>query len=240
MGLKQIQVIILLSVFILQYFFEHIYPQQKNINNTKNERFNIITGLLNIGITFIPSYFLIQWIFIIQQKNFGILSVIILPFWIKLFLSIFLLDLWMYTWHRLNHIMPFFWKFHSFHHRDEKMNTTTALRFHIAELLFSYPGKAFVCFVFGVSYTPLLIYEILFSTNVIVHHSNMYISERFDNVYRLLFASPLMHRIHHSNKAEETNSNFGAVFSFWDVIFKSKKNKAKEKIKFGIERVKLL
>lgn len=235
MSLKQTQIVILLGVFLLQYIFEHIYPQQKNINNWKNEKFNIVTGLLNMAITFVPAYFLIQWVFLIQQKNLGLLQELVLPFWINLGLSIFLLDLWMYTWHRLNHKISFLWQFHSFHHKDEKMNSTTALRFHIAELLFSYPGKAVICFVFGIGYIPLLIYEILFSINVIVHHSNMYINERFDNIYRLFFASPLMHRIHHSNKAEETNSNFGAVFSFWDVIFKSKKNKAKEKIQFGID-----
>jgi sterol desaturase/sphingolipid hydroxylase (fatty acid hydroxylase superfamily) len=28
-----------------------------------------------------------------------------------------------------------------------------------------------------------------------------------------------MHRIHHSPEMRETNSNFGAVFSFWDRMF---------------------
>ena len=28
-----------------------------------------------------------------------------------------------------------------------------------------------------------------------------------------------MHRIHHSPESSETNSNFGAVFSFWDRLF---------------------
>lgn len=234
MNLKKIQIIILISVFVLQYFFEHIYPQQKEINNWKNERFNIITGLLNMTITFVPAYFLVQWVFYIQLNNLGILHIIILPFWLKFLLAILLLDAWMYFWHRLNHVVPLFWKFHSFHHRDEKMNSTTALRFHIAELLFSYPGKALICFLFGIDYLPLLVYEILFSINVIVHHSNIYITQRVDKIYRIFFASPLLHRIHHSKNFDETNSNFGAVFSFWDIFFKSRKNFPKEKIKFGI------
>lgn len=234
MSLKYIQVIILVSVFTLQYFFEHIYPQQKNINSWKNERFNIAVGLINMAITFLPAYFLVQFIFYIQTRNLGLLNLIHLPLWLKIIISIFLLDVWMYTWHRLNHRMPWLWKFHSFHHKDEKMNSTTALRFHIVELLFSYPPKALVCLVFGISYIPLLTYEILFSINVIFHHSNMNISQRADNMYRIFFASPLMHRIHHSKKIEETNSNFGAVFSFWDFFFKSKKNKPSGKIEFGI------
>ena len=108
MRLKQIQIVILLGVFLLQYFFEHIYPQQKNINNWKNEKFNIITGLLNMAITFVPAYFLIQWVFLIQQKNLGLLQLLVLPFWINLGLSIFLLDLLIYTWHRPTTKFSFF------------------------------------------------------------------------------------------------------------------------------------
>lgn len=234
MNIKYLQIIILAAVFFLQYFFEHIYPQRKEINDWKNERFNIIIGLLNVVITFIPAALLVQWVHYIQLKSFGILHVMVLPFWLQLSLSILLLDVWMYAWHRLNHQLPLLWRFHSFHHKDEKMNSTTALRFHAAELLFSYPGKAFVCFLFGINYFPLIVYEILFFIAVIIHHSNMYITERADKIYRILFASPLLHRIHHSKKFDETNSNFGALFSFWDILFKSRKNKSKGEIEFGL------
>ena len=114
------------------------------------------------------------------------------------------------------------------------MNSTTALRFHIVELFLSYPGKLLVCFVFGISYLPLLIYEILFFTSIVIHHSNIYITQKADERYRLLFASPLMHRIHHSNNWDETNSNYGALFSFWDRIFRSWRNEANGEVVFGL------
>lgn len=234
MDIKYVQIILLASVFALQYLFEHIFPQQREINDWKNERFNLGIGLLNLILSFTPAAFFVQWIFFIEDQDFGLLNQFNLPGGLQYIATFLILDFWMYVWHRLNHTVPFLWRLHRFHHKDEKMNSTTALRFHVLELFLSYPGKALVSFVFGISYLPLLVYEIVFFTSIVIHHSNFRISERIDSVYRVLFASPLMHRIHHSNKWEETNTNYGAVFSFWDRIFSSWREKPQDVIRFGI------
>lgn len=234
MDIKYIQILLLAGVFGLQYVVEHLFPQDKKINDWKNERFNFGIGVFNLVLSFIPASFFVQWISFIQNHDYGLLNQFVLPGWLQVFFTILILDFWMYAWHRMNHQIPFLWRLHSFHHKDEKMNSTTALRFHIMELFLSYPGKGLVCFVFGIGYIPLLIYEILFFAAIVVHHSNIYISDKTDNFYRMLFASPLMHRIHHSNKQAETNSNFGALFSFWDRLFSSWKEKPKGVIRFGM------
>ena len=36
---------------------------------------------------------------------------------------------------------------------------------------------------------------------------------------RLFVVTPEMHRVHHSNIARETNSNFGFNFPWWDRLF---------------------
>ena len=234
MAPKYIQIIILAAVFASQFLFEHIFPQQKEVNNWKNERFNIAIGLLNVLLTFLPATAFVSWVNFIGANKIGFLNYCNLPVWLNVLFAILLLDVWMYAWHLLNHKLDFLWRFHSFHHKDKKMNTTTALRFHTVELLFSYPGKAIVIFIFGINYSSLLIYEILFFTSVIIHHSNIFITERIDNIYRKLFASPMMHRIHHSQKVHETNSNYGALFSFWDVLFNTRIKKASGEIIFGI------
>ncbi len=232
---KHFQIIILAAVFLLQYFFEHIYPQNKTLNNWKNERYNILLGLLNVLLIFIPASGFVWLLQFIDQKNIGWLQLVILPYWFKILLTIIVLDLWMYAWHRLNHEMPFLWKFHHLHHTDEKMNSTTAIRFHILELLFSYPGKAIVCVIAGLQYTPVLLYEILFFTAVVIHHSNIYISPATDKIYRMLFSSPGMHRIHHSINISERNSNYGSVLSVWDKLFRTSVYKDFNFITFGVK-----
>ena len=235
MASKYIQIIILTAVFALQFLFEHIYPQRKEINNCKNERFNLGIGLINVVLTMAPAFALVEWIHLIEVKKIGLLNYFHVPVWMIILITILLLDAWMYAWHVLNHKLPFLWRFHKFHHKDKMMNTTTALRFHIVELLFSYPGKALVIFFLGISYWHLIIYELLFFASVVIHHSNIFITERIDNIYRIFFASPLMHRIHHSVKWNETNSNFGGLFSFWDALFGTRVKKVNGQIIFGIE-----
>ncbi len=232
---KKYQVIILAAVFLLQFMFEHIYPQNKLLNKRKNEGYNILMALLNYGIIFFPATGLVWILSFIEEKNIGLMQNTHFAPWLEFPLTILVLDIWMYAWHRMNHIIPFLWKFHRFHHRDMLMNTTTAIRFHFAELLFSYPGKILVCMIVGISYPALLVYEILFFTAIVIHHSNIFITETVDKIYRILFSSPGMHRIHHSIFETERNSNYGSVFSFWDRIFGTVMIKDFSNIKFGIE-----
>lgn len=234
MPLKQIQVVILALVFALQFLFEHLFPQRKIINDWKNECINLLIGLLNLVLSLIPAGFFVRGIQTFESKGWGLLHFFVLPFWLTLLLTILLLDGWMYIWHRANHRLPFLWRFHRFHHKDTKMNSTTAVRFHIVELWLSYPAKAAVCLLLGVSYLPLLIYETLFFTAVVVHHSNIFISEKTDRIYRLLFASPVMHRIHHSDSLEDTNSNYGSLFSFWDRLLGSWRGAYQTQFQFGV------
>lgn len=234
MPLKKIQVLVLALVFALQFLFEHIFPQRKVVNDWKNERFNLLIGLLNLLLSLIPASFFVRSIQTFESNRWGLLHLVTLPFWLNLVLTILLLDFWMYGWHRANHRIPFLWRFHRFHHEDTKMNSTTAVRFHIVELYLSYPAKAAVCLLLGVSYFPLLIYETLFFTAVVIQHSNISISEKADGIYRTLFASPGMHRIHHSAHLHDTNSNYGSLFSFWDRLMGSWRGGYRTQIQFGI------
>ena len=234
MQIKYVQITVLALVLALQFLFEHLFPQKKEINNWKNERFNLFIGALNAVLVFVPAGILVQWLTFVNTHRLGLLNQWVVPFWLQLLTAVVVLDFWMYAWHQFNHRVPFLWKLHRFHHKDEKMNSTTALRFHALELLLSYPGKALVCTIFGIGYLPLLVYEVAFFCSVIIHHSNIYISLKADNRYRLLFASPRMHRIHHSKKQEETDSNYGGLFSFWDRLFGTWVAEPKGELVFGV------
>lgn len=235
MPLKYTQIVILAVLFLLQYLVEHLLPQERKYNDWKNEKFNLGIGVLNVVLNFIPASLLVYFLEIIDQNAIGLMQQFQIPIGLQIIMTIVLLDLWMYIWHRLNHTIPFLWRWHLFHHRDQKMNTTTAVRFHIVELLLSVPGKAVIYFLFGLSFLPVIIYEMLFFTAVVFHHSNIRITHSADRIYRTVFASPMMHRIHHSRRREETHSNYGAVLSIWDRLFRSWKPKPTGNIVFGVE-----
>lgn len=232
---KRVQAIILFVVFALQFSFEHLFPADRMYNNGRNEIRNIFIGVGNLLLFFIPSALLVALLAIIEKKEIGLLQQFNFSFWLKVIITILLMDLFMYWWHRFNHTKKIFWRFHRFHHLDAKMNSTTALRFHSGELLFSTVFKAGFYLAAGLSFLPLLIYEILFFASIVIHHSNINISTRLDGWYRSIFSSPLMHRIHHSRVQNETDTNYGSVFSFWDRIFGSYKKLAAGEIIFGVQ-----
>jgi hypothetical protein len=129
-----------------------------------------------------------------------------------------LFDVWMYFWHMANHRIGFLWRFHRAHHADTEMDTTTALRFHPGELIISSFVRLPVVIAIGMSFTDLILFEVLLNISTLFHHSNLAVPERWDRLIRTVIVTPNMHRVHHSIELRETNSNFTSLVSAWDRI----------------------
>jgi sterol desaturase/sphingolipid hydroxylase (fatty acid hydroxylase superfamily) len=136
-------------------------------------------------------------------------------------ISFLILDLYMYFWHRSMHILPLAWRFHRVHHTDRSMNVSTAYRFHPIEIISSSFPKLVLIWWLGISSNFVLIYELVFTVIVALHHSNLAIPGSIDRILAHIIVTPNYHRIHHSQIVTETNSNYGSVFSWWDRIFQT-------------------
>jgi sterol desaturase/sphingolipid hydroxylase (fatty acid hydroxylase superfamily) len=130
-----------------------------------------------------------------------------------------LLDFWMYVWHRINHNVPFFWRFHSIHHNDGQLDVTSSWRFHPGEILFSGLLRLPFLILIGAGADDLLLYTLLMTPVIQFHHSNIRIDAMQDRLLRLIIPTPLLHRIHHSTVRSEHDSNYGAMLSLWDRLF---------------------
>lgn len=99
---------------------------------------NLVLGILNAlltGLVFVALWLTTaEWA---QAHNFGLLNWLPLPDWAHVVGAFLLFDAWMYFWHRLNHRVPFLWRFHRTHHSDPRMDVTTANRFHLGEIFLS-------------------------------------------------------------------------------------------------------
>ena len=232
---KKLQSLVLLLLLLLQYTVEHVWPAVRKNNQLLHEGRNLLMGIFNLAVLFIPSALLVQLLRWLNDNHWGLLPMINLPDGINIVLTILLMDFIMYWWHRANHRWQVLWLFHRFHHLDPMMTTSTALRFHTVELLLSLLMKAVVYTIFGFSYGAILVYETLFFAVVLFHHSNIGISKKADALYRKIFSSPLMHRIHHSTRPAETDSNYGSVFSCWDYLFNSYTKEPAGEIVFGVD-----
>ena len=150
---------------------------------------------------------------------YGILPRLQLSRWLGIIVAFVLLDLWMYFWHRANHRVPWLWLIHRAHHNDVQMDSTTALRFHPLEIAISSLLNLGVIAFFGMEMDRLIVYSLVFQPAIFFHHSNVALPQAWDQRLRCLIITPDMHRVHHSIEPDETNSNYGSVFSFWDRMF---------------------
>lgn len=231
---NSIQPYAIAGIFLLTYIAEHIIPERKEIIDHRHDLKNIAVGTFNLAITIVVGLQFQQAIEWLNNKNFGLLQWMNLSAWAQVVTGIMLIDIFMYGWHRINHEWQFLWYFHKFHHKDEKMNSTSALRFHSGELLLSYGAKIIAFSLLGVSLSAILVYGFIFLPVVIFHHSNLKIPATVDLLIRRFIVSPHMHRIHHSVIKSETNSNYSSVLPVWDKLFRSYTMQPSGKIKFGI------
>ena len=151
-----------------------------------------------------------------EEKKLGLLQKLRLPSPLAHAISFLALDWMNYLWHRLNHRWPLLWRFHQVHHTDLDMDVSTALRFHIGEILGSVPFKAGFILLLGATPRATLIYEIFFELANNFHHSNLRLPLKTDHALAQIIVTPRMHGIHHSVIAEETNNNYSVIFNLWD------------------------
>lgn len=155
-----------------------------------------------------------------QGNQLGLLNNLGFGWQIRFVLGLISLDCWMYFWHRANHVIPFLWRFHRMHHSDRHMDVTTATRFHPGEHIISTVLKLGLIPLLGLEVWHLLIYDTLVIAVSQFHHADISLG-RWDRWVRLAIVTPDMHKVHHSDWHQETNSNYSTVLSVWDRLFGS-------------------
>lgn len=155
-------------------------------------------------------------VFFTSSHNLGFLSLLPVHEGILFVLGFLLMDLSFYYWHRINHTLPLLWRFHAVHHVDPDLDVSTSMRFHVVEILYSSLFRVLQLGLIGVSPLTFFCYEFVFQANTFLQHSNIKLPFHVERLLNKIFVTPRMHGIHHSNYLDETNSNYGVVFSFWD------------------------
>ena len=215
--------IFLFCIFLILLISENIFPLRK-----RNYKFipRFFLNLLFTGLVFLAGSLIVrnsalttsQWI---VKQGFGITSRGPFPTWGNILLGVLLLDLTFYYWHRLNHTLSLFWRFHNIHHIDPDLDVTTSFRFHFVEIVYSAPFRVVQVLILGISPLTYLIYEALFTCGTMFHHSNVRLPLTIERLLNRVIVTPRMHGIHHSTVRNETNSNYSVIFSWWDRFHKT-------------------
>ncbi len=157
----------------------------------------------------------------VEARGLGLLHLAPLPFWAQMAAGVALMDLTFYYWHRLNHTRPLLWRFHNVHHVDPDLDASTSFRFHAGEVFYSTVFRLLQVGALGLLPVTYLVYELLFNCATMFHHSNIRLPLAWERRLNRVLVTPRMHGVHHSAVAEETNSNYSVVFSFWDRLHRS-------------------
>lgn len=170
-----------------------------------------VDGIVGQLIKFIPVQILI-----LSQKESQIT-------FLNVLLSIIALDFFQYCVHRASHKIPLLWRFHAVHHSDSILDVTTAYRHHPFELVFItfLFVPVFLC-LFFIFHLPLLATVIFSGLNIFISltsHSNIRLPQNIDSFLRFWLVTPSFHRVHHMRNRKYTDSNYGAIFPWFDYLF---------------------
>lgn len=154
----------------------------------------------------------------------------------SIIIGVLALDFSSWLVHFMMHKNRSLWRFHLIHHSDNNVDVTTGLRHHPGDSILS--GIFFIVLIFisGAPIYSVMIYQTLLVLATAFTHANISLPKKVDRLLSYIFVSPNMHKVHHHWKQPYTDSNYGAVFSFWDRLFGTYKKLEPKDIRYGLDR----
>jgi sterol desaturase/sphingolipid hydroxylase (fatty acid hydroxylase superfamily) len=207
-----------LGIFLIMAGWERWHPKrplrlglrQRWPINLGLAAFNMILMRITIG-----SFAYLSAVYA-QTRGWGLLNLVPAPPWLAVIVTLIVLDFALYAQHILMHKWPLLWRLHQVHHTDLEFDVTTAVRFHPLEIVLSMLYKVLCILLIGAHPASVIAFEIILNGAASFNHSNVDIRPSLDRKLRRLIITPDMHRIHHSARREEADSNYGFSISLWD------------------------
>lgn len=227
------------GVLIIIALWEVIAPRRV-LTVSKWRRWVSNLGIVIINTAIIRILFpaaLVGMALFVQSKNWGLLPIMHLPYWLTVAIAVVILDLTIYLQHVMFHAIPTLWRVHRMHHLDLDFDVTTGIRFHPIEIVLSIVIKFGAVIILGAPALAIIIFQILLNGTSMFNHGNIRMPLWLDRIIRMVIVTPDMHRVHHSIIVNETNSNFGFNFSFWDRLFgtyRAQPDEGHQKMTIGI------
>jgi sterol desaturase/sphingolipid hydroxylase (fatty acid hydroxylase superfamily) len=222
------------KIFITSFFILLVILESFQLYREK--KLQASENFTNLKVFFIGS--------IIQNFVFKKMQYLILMFFVpfsffdlgiswEVFALAFIATDFTYYWkHRFEHINRFYWAEHSVHHSSKVFNLTSALRLPWFAPLFSWP---FFLPLVLIGFHPALI---LSSLLLNLFYQYFIHTEKVKKLGFLeyIFNTPSLHRVHHAQNFEYWDKNFGGVFIFWDILFRTyQPERADLKIFYGVK-----
>ncbi|MEK7485556.1 MAG: sterol desaturase family protein [Planctomycetota bacterium] len=142
------------------------------------------------------------------------LAVSFQPFWLQIVEVLVLSDLFIYWGHRIQHRVPFLWRFHSIHHSAEHLDWLAAHREHPIDTIYTVGIINLPALLLGFpleTITKLIAFRGIWAIFI---HSNVRLPI---GPIRVLIGAPELHHWHHDR--DRNAGNYANLSPLMDVLF---------------------
>ena len=224
-----------IATFLGMALWESLHPARAQVSPlglrwSGNIILLMLASLIARLLPFLSGYGAAEWA---ASRGWGLLHHVPLTPTAALAASIILLDFFGYWTHRLMHQTPLLWRLHALHHSDSDLDVTTTFRHHPAEALVQGAIDAALALLFGISPQAVAIYGAVVLMIQTVHHGNVMLPARLRPLSRIVI-TPDLHRLHHSMRYAENNSNFGNAVPLWDWLFGTLRRQPEGELEIGL------
>jgi len=143
--------------------------------------------------------------------------------WLQFIILLLVSDFIAFWLHAISHNWRPLWRLHLVHHTDLDVDVTTTFRDHPLSYLLAIIIEVIIIVLLGIPFILLILLKIIQGIHSLYTHTNVKIPRSIEEKLRLIIVTSDMHRIHHDSNIDNTNSNYGMIFSFWDRMFKTYK-----------------
>lgn len=140
------------------------------------------------------------------------------PLLAQLALALVLGELGFTLLHRAAHRSEALWPWHAVHHSSAVLYPLAATRNHPVNTLASYLAQVLPALLLGAPGEVLLLLGLFTAVNGLLQHSDLGLRT---GPLSWIFATPEVHRLHHSRDLDEGNRNFGSNLVLWDHLLGS-------------------
>jgi len=214
-----------LLILAAMVVLERIYTYKYAVSQRSVAARDVISNVVNLYITgavtgmivlpvlaFFPEHFLGRKMVLASPEQLG-------PVWLQVLAIILSVSLFRYWTHRLQHSIPFLWKFHAYHHRVTDLQASNTYVSHPIDFALR---NVVIFLVLGViGFSPFALLIAVPATNISGTFSHCG-GDVKGGLLNYLFVTPEVHRWHHSAEVPQGygySCNYGVEFSFWDMIF---------------------
>lgn len=199
-------VVIALAERYLPYQVDWLESHQDTLTDSIHAIFNLI---LIVSVAYIIEYLNIF-------RFFPYLWPDQLAWYWQLLIVGLVIDFGLWLMHYMSHKYKFLWKLHAIHHQSSRLYWLNAEKRHPLSALILAGPSLIVLTLCGAPSQLIAGWMMLMAVHLFFQHANV---DYRAGIFKYIFAVAEVHRLHH--KHGFGRKNFGEVFIFWDILFKT-------------------